>query len=541
MESTFAFAFHGTIPHGAEHTMYNAGNLPDSEVFLRPLFWWKAALRRLHAGFGTGSAYPQGRQHGVVHVFKPSSTYALNKRTVVFEAHNGVKTMTLTTPAMGSHAHFPLEQDSHDKTVFAALLMGILCTLCIYTYSTNNLDVLGLSPESQKARTLEIIVLLLGQTFLAFVIGRLYKTHPAWAYKLGFILVILFVVDFASSYQARNAINQHQTLTKSATEEHAKLIASQIGVSQSTAKELTDSAQRQRDNKLITGSAATAQKAAKQSDSAVELIRLHGETIKQIKPTEADTFGAWTGNVIFFAMLGLYLLNDAMWAFIGHFAFRATADNRAVLPAPVVAPASVSEHRADSVTPELPQRSDSGTPVSEQTLDFDKAKEAVKLAQELDRMPLVPPMPWKAAPLSGAIPLLINPVPSETAPKPPELPTVTRYSFDMVRSANRADSVTPKATKAPRKRAANGVQMDTGIEGKASHRYQRVRKLIEDKKVNPSIRAVSKIEGENINHDRAKKYLWAMVDEGLLIWNEDKKRFEYRPEVDPRQMNLGGL
>ena len=49
---------------GAQNTTDNAGNLPDSEVFSRPEF----------KVLGVGIAYPQGRQHGVIHVFKPSST-----------------------------------------------------------------------------------------------------------------------------------------------------------------------------------------------------------------------------------------------------------------------------------------------------------------------------------------------------------------------------------------------------------------------------------------------------------------------------------
>ena len=430
---------------------------------------------------------------------------------------------------MNTNAH-----DSHDKTVFGALLMGILCTMCIYTYSTNNLDLLGLSPDTQKARTLENIVLLLGQTFLSFIIGRIYLTNKAWAYKLGFILLILFIVDFSTSYQARNAINQIQTLTKSATEEHAKLIVSQIGVSQNAAKELTDSAQRQRDNKMITGSANTAQKAAKQSDNAVELIKLHGETIKQIKPTEADTFGAWTGNVVFFAMLGLYLLNDAMWAFIGHFIGGGLTPAR---------DDSVTPARDDSVTP---ARDDSVTPAPvKAALDVEsaraevRAKAAQELARELDRMPILPKMPLKqAVPVSAIVPL-VTPVPVPTPPELPQLPAITNYSFDVVRSVD--DSEVPEAPKAPRKRAAKpaGMQMDTGTTGKASHRYKRVKSLVESRKTNPSVRQLMALEGEQINADRAREYLDAMIRDGVLIKVGD--RWKYAPAIDPRQIELGGV
>ena len=81
------------IVRGAEHTIGNAGNLPDSEVFSRSEFG-HVAHGSMH-GFGAGSAYPQGRQHGVTHVFKPSSTrHLLNTGASGFDTRNGAKTMT---------------------------------------------------------------------------------------------------------------------------------------------------------------------------------------------------------------------------------------------------------------------------------------------------------------------------------------------------------------------------------------------------------------------------------------------------------------
>ena len=407
-------------------------------------------------------------------------------------------------------------QQTHGKTIFAALLLGILCSLCIYTYSTNNLEVLGLSPESQKARTLEIIVLLIGQTFLSFAIGKVYEHNPAWAYKLGFILVILFIVDFASSYQARNAINQHQTLTKSATEEHAKLIAAQIGVAQNTAKELTDSAQRQRNNKFITAGAVNANKAAKQADSATDLIRLHGETIKQIRPTEADTFGAWTGNIIFMSMLGLYLLNDAMWAFIGHFVGRGNQ------PAPVTAvtaPAAPPTAPAPAHHPEIrtPERTDFGTPqTAAQTtapkveIDIEKAKAAVKKQSAIDRMPKV--MPWQF--VVPAITIASGAKGME-APKAPIMPTAKRTEIgtpSVPKSGHEKDNQ-KDSTKAKTK---VGKQMDTGTQGKASHRYKRVKALVESRAVKPSINALARLAGEHISKDVATDYMNAMERDGIV-------------------------
>lgn len=455
--------------------------------------------------------------------------------------------MTITTPKTGNshHAH----ATSDNKTLlFIAAILGILCTWAIFSYSIDNLDGLGLSPEIKKARTIEIIVFVFGEVFLALAIGRVHKTHPEWATKLAAVWLILLVIDFWGSYQARNAISLQQTLTRSATESHADLIKKQLEVNQTAAKELSDSSARQRANKMITGSAQSAMQASKQADAGMELVKAHEAAIKGIKPTEADTFGAWNGTVIFISIFALYALNTLMWAFIGEFSNSVIAPHRndsvtpqtVQTPAPALPPAptqNADANRADSVTPD---RNDSVTPPAPTSalFDLEKAKEAVRRKNALERMPKV--MPWQFA-VPAVVATAATPL-AATAATPPVMPVMdaTANRADSV-TPQRADLVTPKAAKAPRKRAENGVQMDTGIEGKASHRYKRVRALIDARKVRPSIRAVAAIKGEQINHDRAKKYLFAMCDDGLLLWNEDKKRFEYRPEVDPRQIELGGL
>ena len=453
--------------------------------------------------------------------------------------------MTILTPELGNFHHAP---HHNGKLLFVAAILGILCTFAIFTYSIDNLNALGLSPEIKKARTIEFIVFIFGEVFLSLAIGRIYKTHPTWAYKLAAVWFILLVIDFWGSYQARNAISLQQTLTQSAQKEHAGLIAKQLAVNHETAKELSDSSARQRANKMITGSAQSAMQAAKQADAGLALVDKHAAAIKDIRPTEADTFGEWNGTVIFLAVFSLYALNTAMWGLIGDFSNGVIAPHRndsvtpqtVQTPAPALPPAptqNADANRADSVTPD---RNDSVTPPAPTSalFDLEKAKEAVRRKNALERMPKV--IPWQFA-VPAVVATAATPL-AATAATPPVMPVMdaTANRADSV-TPQRADLVTPKAAKAPRKRAENGVQMDTGIEGKASHRYKRVRALIDARKVRPSIRAVAAIKGEQINHDRAKKYLFAMCDDGLLLWNEDKKRFEYRPEVDPRQITLGGL
>ena len=58
-----------SIHSGAEITIDTAGNLPDSEAFSRSEF----------KVLDVGIAYPQGRQHGCIHVFGPASILIVRK------------------------------------------------------------------------------------------------------------------------------------------------------------------------------------------------------------------------------------------------------------------------------------------------------------------------------------------------------------------------------------------------------------------------------------------------------------------------------
>jgi hypothetical protein len=64
-----------------------------------------AGLSRIN-GFGAGSAYPQGRQHGFAHVTKPSPTLWPSQSDGGFQSRKGAETMTTvntpTTPKMGT-------------------------------------------------------------------------------------------------------------------------------------------------------------------------------------------------------------------------------------------------------------------------------------------------------------------------------------------------------------------------------------------------------------------------------------------------------
>ena len=90
---------------GAQNTTDNAADLPDSEVFSRPEF----------KVLDVGIAYPQGRQHGVIHVLNPHiQSLRLKSAVIGFQSHNGAKAMTtvntITTPALGHTSRINRQQ-----------------------------------------------------------------------------------------------------------------------------------------------------------------------------------------------------------------------------------------------------------------------------------------------------------------------------------------------------------------------------------------------------------------------------------------------
>ena len=92
------------VRFGAQHTPKQAANIPDSDVFSRSEFEDGLSFQGIH-GYGAGSAYPQGRQHNLFCVLKPSSTLCPQQADGGLSVQQGTKTMTNvntpTTPANG--------------------------------------------------------------------------------------------------------------------------------------------------------------------------------------------------------------------------------------------------------------------------------------------------------------------------------------------------------------------------------------------------------------------------------------------------------
>ncbi len=382
--------------------------------------------------------------------------------------------MTTPTPAMGNKG-----------LAAAAVFFGIVTTFAILLYSITNLDLLGLTPEIKRVRSLEIYIFVFGHVFIFFAIGKIAYSHPEWAFRLSLLGIAIAVFDFAGTYQARLGITQQQTISQSAQKEHADLIAKQITASHAAAKELGDASARQRANKLITGSAQTAMQAGKQADAGVVLVQEHAKAIANIRPTEADTWGEWASTKVFIGALFLHLFNLLMWGFAG-----ALSGGRK----PSIEGHEGQPQRSGIDTPE---RTDSATP----KIDVEAAKEAVKAANT-PKPPPAPSVKWLTPVLT--VPAMTIPAPAPAAPMPEAL---QRTGID---TAGVAKSVRQQETKAA------GRQMDTGTTGKASVRYERVKMLVKGRTVKPSINALYRIPDEHISKDTAKDYIEAMERDGIV-------------------------
>lgn len=398
----------------------------------------------------------------------------------------------------------------------AAIFFGIVTTYAILQYSINNLDLLGLSPETKKVRSLEIYIFVFGHVFIFFILGKLAYSHPEWAFKLTVLGIAIALFDFAGTYQARLGIFQQQTLTQTAQKSHADLIASQIGVNQNAAKELSDSAARQRANKLITGSAQTAMNAGKQADAGNKLVAEHAAAIKEIRPTEADTWGEWASTKVFLGAVLLHVFNLMMWGVAGALSGGNEQGSPFALMPPVPPPAAPptqtpAPERSGIATPHC---SDSATPPAV-TFDLEKAREAVRRKSAIEQMPKV--MPWHfavpaAIAATGAAqaaeaPKPPTPAPADATPKatPAQGETVAE-SLQQVKQ-NRYTKATPKKA---------GKQMDTGTKGKAAGRYERLKKMVIVGQVKPSINALYALDGEHVSKPTAREYLEAMERDGIV-------------------------
>ena len=94
-----------TFHSGAEHTIDNAGNLPDSEVFSRPEFL-DVALRHVKV-LGLGVVNRKVTSMALSMCSNPAPpAIGLNTVASGFQSHNGARTMTTantpTTPATGN-------------------------------------------------------------------------------------------------------------------------------------------------------------------------------------------------------------------------------------------------------------------------------------------------------------------------------------------------------------------------------------------------------------------------------------------------------
>lgn len=123
-----------------------------------------------------------------------------------------------------------------------------------------------------------------------------------------------------------------------------------------------------------------------------------------------------------------------------------------------------------------------------------------------------------------SVPLAPVPVPDRahaSTPSPADCAHASTPAFDecvdvdtvqpvpVAKKASRSQRRAPRVT-----RVEDGQKIDTGTEGKAAARYQRVRAAVASGQVKPSVRAIQAAEGGGTVVVR--RYLQTMADEGLL-------------------------
>lgn len=538
--------FHGTIPLGAEHTMYTAGYLPDNEVFSRPEFLLNAVLRRFHAGFGAGSVYPQGRRHGCVHVFKPSPTLALNRQTVVFEAHTGVKTMTLTTPAMGNfHHNNHLPRWGYIILSIACAAMGVWSSYVTLEYFKHGARALESDAELQ-ALALVAAMMFVASEMGAFLIAAMLTEKQLWARRwaltlfafcvLGLEVCTIVAVQLALTTgadmgQATIAQREKDLRGRIADIESDAAINRDAGAMQATAaKNIKDAGARawalQQAGKTVN----------KASSRAAELSRLHEQLealTAQKRPTLVGILGK--DNALYYAVARGILISMGGLVFFGtagalvRMARNARAAKEAAIQLANVQPVTLEEFDSEPAKPAV-NHSQSTTPAPSFARDGIAPKDATTHWQPMARHAGLALGVASLAGMAHALPTIA--------------PTPTNHSQST--TPDHRQSTTPDKPKKARAKVA-GEQMDTGTTGNAATRYNRVKKGVVARKIRPSINALVNLEGEQIGDKRAREYLDAMVRDGVLVKNEATNRWEYapvtveEPAIDPRQMALGGL
>lgn len=538
-------AFYGTIPLGAEHTMYTAGYLPDNEVFSRPEFLLNAVLRRFHAGFGAGSVYPQGRRHGCVHVFKPSPTLALNRQTVVFEAHTGVKTMTITTPELGNsplNNHLP--RWGYIILSIACAAMGVWSSYVTLEYFKHGARALESDAELQ-ALALVAAMMFVASEMGAFLIAAMLTEKQLWARRWALTLFAFSVLglEVCTIVAVQLALTTGADMGQATIAQREKDLRGRIADIESDAAINRDAGATQTNAaKSIKDAGARAwalQQAAKTvnkaSSRAGELSRLHEQLealTAQKRPTLVGILGK--DNALYYAVARGILISMGGLVFFGtagalvRMARNARAAKEAVLDAePAKQPTQSTANHSQSTTPDHRQ---STTPAPSFARDGIAPKDAATNWQPMARHAGLALGVASLAGMAHAMPTIA--------------PTPTNHSQST--TPDHSQSTTPHKAKKPRVRAELGY-MDTGTTGNAATRYNRVKKGVVARKIRPSINALVNLEGEQIGDKRAREYLDAMVRDGVLVKNEATNRWEYAPvtdespAIDPRQMPLGGL
>ena len=386
---------------------------------------------------------------------------------------------------------------------------------------------------------------------LFFFLAAMVRGTGSTSWRTAFTAMALLLTAFetVTIYSTQAAIGRAGVAEVTGTDSRIEQLQASIAQNRDTARALRASGERSaaseyRDSR-IAGMAAIDRAAAleaRNAQLAAELGTLHASR----RPTMESILGedgAKTHNAAFSILLmlsGMLLTSSAGW-FVGNArmgwaarklgeAGRWARDGAAKVAVPAAAAGVVAMSPSAFAAPALaspaPQSMTAAAP-SPSEIRYSAPLAAVPTVTALDRAYVdTPDRARMSTPVQEDCAHVSTPDPGECA------------DVDTVQPAPEPTKASRSQRRAPRvTRVDDGRKIDTGTEGKASARYQRVRTAVASGQIKPSVRAIQSAEGGGTVVVR--RYLQTLAAEGVIEPKPNGQGYALlRAPVNPGQMAL---
>lgn len=485
--------------------------------------------------------------------------------------------MTTIAPTHGTaHAdrtHMPVY--GYVLIMLAALTIALLAAWVSREYALSNLSLMALPEYARKVREHAVDIMLTSGLalflFAASVPREKFKPLRNKLLALGFSI---WAFGCLHTYQARISITMTNTSASTASTQSASELRESIKSERATAAALRESAAGQANSKFPASRAdgSASLRAAADADKRADEKAAQLAQIEHSKPPEeAAVWKEWTNYKMAAESLLIGLIEWVMLMLAGEM-LRAARDahalkqgsrsaltfgkpspvpvpfSKAPSPAqakPVPAPKSWFERMADSIRkpgwkqaamvpaaagtaagagaqpPALPEPA----PISMRYVIEDAPAApslTPKAKADAPSEPTQPTVLTSAQPNAETVPESAQSAPPAKAATVPESAQLSAPKQAQSQAAPSAETKAPvaKAKRARRPAAtavADGAKIDTGTEGKAAARYERVKAAVLAGKLKPSVRAIQGTEGGSTLI--ARRYLQQLDNEGVIERN----------------------